>query len=147
MADFFSRPLVHALIQVLDSSCFGFPEWKTLYAIDSDYADIIAQLADPLVTKEDYLGDFYLKDGLLYRLGLLCVSSGSYRPQLIREAHHSKVAGHFGMKKTISHLQRYFYWPKITTDVEQHVRVCSLCSISKPSNWKLRKYQPLPVLE
>ena len=109
MADFFSRPPVHALIQVLDSSCFGFPEWKTLYAIDSDYADIVSRLTDPLVAKEDSLGEFYLKDGLLYRLGLLYVPSGSYRPQLIREAHHSKVVGHFGMKKTISRLQQYFY--------------------------------------
>jgi len=147
VVDFFSQPLVHALIQVLDSSCFGFPEWKTLYATDSDYVDIVAWLVDPLMAKEDSLGNFYLKDGLSYRLGLLCMPSGSYRPELIREAHHSKVAGHFGMKKIISHLQRYFYWSKIQTDVERHVRACSLCSISKPSNQKLGKYQPLPVLE
>ena len=75
-----------------------------MYATDSDYADIVAWLTDPLVAKEDSLGDFYLKDGLLYRLGLLCIPSGSYIPQLIREAHHSKVVGHFGMKKIISHL-------------------------------------------
>ena len=90
---------------MLDSSYFGFPEWKTLYVIDSDYADIVARLVDPLMAKDDSLGDFYLKDGLLYRLGLLCMPSGSYRPQLIREAHHSKVAGQFGMKKTIAYLQ------------------------------------------
>jgi len=90
---------------VLDSSYFGFPEWKTLCAIDSDYADIVAWLVDPLVVKEDSLGDFHLKDGLLYRLGLLCMPSGSYRPQLIRVTHHSKMAGHFGMKKTIVYLQ------------------------------------------
>ena len=57
------------------------------------------------------------------------------------------MAGHFGMKKTIAHLQWYFYWPKIQTDVERNVRACSLCSISKPSNQKLGKYQPLPVPE
>jgi len=147
VVDFFSRPQVHTLIQVLDSSFFGFPKWKTLYATDNDYVDIVSRLIDPLMAKEDSLGDFYLKDGLLYRLGLLCMPSGSYRPQLIREAHHSKVAAQFGMKKTISHLQRYFYWSKIQTDVEWHVRACSLCSISKPSNRKLGKYQPLPVLE
>ena len=80
MVDFFSQPPVHALIQVLDSSCFGFPEWKTLYVTDSDYVDIVARLADPLVDKEDYLGDYYLRDRFLYRLGLLCMPSGSYRP-------------------------------------------------------------------
>ena len=140
MADFFCRPPVHALIQVLDSSCFGLLEWKTWYAIDSNYADIIAQLANPLVAKEDSLENFYLKDRLLYRLGLLCVHSGSYRPQLIREAHHSRVAGHFGMMQTILHLQQYFYWLKIQTDVERHVRACSLCSISNPSNQNLGKH-------
>ena len=34
---------------------------------------------------------------------------------------------------------------KIQTDVEQHVRACSLYSIFKQSNRKLGKYQPLPV--
>ena len=77
MEYFFNRPPVHSLIQVLDSSYFGFLEWKTLYAMDSDYADIVARLVDPLVAKEDSLGDFHLKDGLLYRLGLLCMPSGS----------------------------------------------------------------------
>ena len=51
------------------------------------------------------------------------------------------------MKKTIAHLQRYFYWPKMQTDFERYVRACSLCNIFKPSNRKLGKYQPLPVLE
>ena len=80
VADFLGRPSVQALLQVLDSTYFGFLEWKTLYAADSDYADIVARMTDPLEAKEDSLGDFYLKEGLLYRLGLLCVPSGSYRP-------------------------------------------------------------------
>eukprot|EP01018_Ginkgo_biloba_P010316 Gb_18694 [translate_table: standard] len=75
---------------------------------------------------------------------LLCVPSGSYRPQLIREAHHYKVAGHCRMKKTIAHLHGYFYRSKMQTDVLRHVRACSLCNISKPSNRKLG-YQPLLV--
>ena len=80
MENFFSRPLVHSLIQVLDSSCFSFPEWKTLYEADGDYVDTIARLVDPLVAKEDSLGDFYLKDGFLSILGLLCMPSGSSKP-------------------------------------------------------------------
>ena len=42
VADFFSWPPVYSLIQVLDSSYFGFSEWNTLYVVDSYYADIIA---------------------------------------------------------------------------------------------------------
>lgn len=100
--------------------------------IDNDYVDIIAQLADPLMAKEDSLGNYYLRDGLLYKLGLLCMPSGSYRPQLIREAHHSKVIGNFGIMQTILHLQQYFYWLKIQTDVERHVRTHNS---SHPKTW------------
>jgi hypothetical protein len=39
------------------------------------------------------------KDGLLYKLDKLCVPKGEIL-QLIREAHTSKVARHFGVGKT-----------------------------------------------
>jgi len=61
------------------------------------------------MVKEDSLGDFHLKDGILYKLGLLCVPSGSYKPQLIQKAYHSKVAGHFRIRKTIIHFKWYVY--------------------------------------
>lgn len=80
MAYFLSQLPFYSILQVLDSSYFGFPEWKSLYSIDSDYAATISQLSDPLMAKEDSLGDFHLKDGLLYKLGLLCIPSDSYRP-------------------------------------------------------------------
>lgn len=46
--------------------------------------------------------------GKLYKLDKLCVPKGE-RLQLIRKAHTSKVAGHFGVGKTIANLQRYIY--------------------------------------
>ena len=80
MVYFLIWPIVSSLLQVLDSSYFGFLEWKSLYSIDSDYSSIISQLVDPLMAKEDSLGEFHLKDGLLYRLRLLYVPRGSYKP-------------------------------------------------------------------
>lgn len=47
--------------------------------------------------------DYHLQDGLLYRLDKLCVPKGEHL-QLIREAHTSKVAGHFGVGKTMANL-------------------------------------------
>ena len=44
--------------------------------------------------------DYHLQDGLLYMLDKLCVPKGECL-QLIREAHTSKVAGHFGVGKTM----------------------------------------------
>jgi hypothetical protein len=40
--------------------------------------------------------DYHLQDGLLYKMGKLCVPKEE-RVQLIREAHTSKVVGHFGV--------------------------------------------------
>jgi hypothetical protein len=64
---------------------------------------------------------------------------------LIREAHTSKVAEHFGVGKTISNLQRYVYWPRMQEDVARYIRGCILCCTSKPSNMKQGLYHPLYV--
>jgi hypothetical protein len=43
---------------------------------------------------------YHFNNGLLYNLDKLCVPKGE-RLQLNKEAHISKVAGHFGIGKTI----------------------------------------------
>lgn len=70
---------MHSLLQVLDSSYFAFLEWKGLYFVDKNFTTIISELTNPLVAKDDSLTDYHLKDGFLYKLGLLCVLYGSYR--------------------------------------------------------------------
>jgi hypothetical protein len=56
--------------------------------------------------------DFHIQDRLLCHLGHLCVPT-SERAKMIWEAHYSRVAGHFGMEKTVVILQKHFYWPKL----------------------------------
>ena len=73
--------------------------------------------------------DYHLEDGFLYRLDKLCVPKGE-RLQLIREAHTSKVARHFGVGKTVANLQRYVYWPKMQEQVARFIRGCMLCCTS-----------------
>lgn len=79
--------------------------------------------------------DYHLQDGLLYRLDKLCVPKGE-NLQLIREAHTSKVAGNFGVGKTVANLQRYVYWPKMKEQVARFIRGCMICCISKHKNRK-----------
>jgi hypothetical protein len=45
----------------------------------------------------------------------------------MREAHTSRVVGHFGVTKTVVNLQWYVYWPKMQEQVEKFVRGCVLC--------------------
>ena len=64
---------------------------------------------------------------------------------IIREAHTSLIVGLFNVSKTVSHLQRYFYWPHILESMSHFIKGCSFCAISKPSNRKLGLYTPLTI--
>ena len=64
---------------------------------------------------------------------------------VIREAHSSHIARHFGVGKTLAQLQRYFYWPHMNETMSKYVRGCVMCSTTKPSNRKLGFYMPLLV--
>jgi hypothetical protein len=83
--------------------------------------------ANSVVTK------FHHQDGLLCHLGHLCVPS-SERAKPVWEAHYNRVAGHFGVEKTVAVLQKHFYWPKLRQDVGKYMRSCTACAIAKPKN-------------
>jgi len=55
------------------------------------------------------------------------------------------VSGHFGVEKTLCHVQRFCFWPHMKNIVTHYVKGCVMCSISNPSNRKLRLYTPLPI--
>jgi hypothetical protein len=69
------------------------------------------------------------------------------RVKLIWESHYSRVAGHFGVAKTVVVLQKYFYWSKLQHDVSKYIRSSTTCSISKPTIKKQGLYTPMPTLD
>lgn len=127
VADCLSQPPVAALTMVLNSCDHEASGWLQLYDSDPEFSPTYRAL---------YVGtpvaDFHLQDGLLCRLGHICVPS-SERAKLIWEVHYSRVAGHFGTEKTIAVLQKYFYWPKLRQDVGRYIRSCTAYAIAKPS--------------
>ena len=110
---------------VLNSCGHETSEWSQLYSSDSDFTTTyqLLEVGTPVA-------DFYLQDGLLCHLGHLCVPS-SECGKFIREAHYSRVAGHFGVEKTVAVLHKYFYWPKLRQDVSRYIRSCTACAIAK----------------
>jgi hypothetical protein len=64
---------------------------------------------------------------------------------MIWEAHYSRVAGHFGVEKTVAMLQKHFYWPKLRQEVNKYIRSCTACAIAKPTTKKQGLYTPLPT--
>jgi hypothetical protein len=81
--------------------------WSQLYANNPDFATTYQA-----VSVGTPVANFHLQDGLLCHLGHLYVPS-SKRAKLIWEAHYNRVAGHFGVDKTVVMLQKYFYWSKL----------------------------------
>ena len=92
------------------------------YALDNDFQDVYASLSQGNQVEEL---DYHLHDNLLYHLGNCCIPRGE-RVNIIREAHTSLIAGHFNVSKTMTHIQRYYYWPHMLESVSRFIRGCSL---------------------
>lgn len=84
----------------------------------------------------DKYSEYTIQDGKLFRncgyseIGetpwKLCVPK-YLRSQILEENHSSITAGHLGIKKTISRIQKFYYWPGIFRDVKQFVKSCNSC--------------------
>jgi hypothetical protein len=107
VTDCLNRPPVTTLTTVLDSCGHETSGCTQLYEIDLDFATTYQMLGAKVV-----VDNFHLQDGLLCRLGHICVPS-SERVKLIWESHYSWVAGHFGVEKIVAMLQKHFYWAKL----------------------------------
>jgi hypothetical protein len=132
---------VAALTTVLHSCGHEASEWPQLYQQDPDFATTYQLLGTGATVT-----DFHIQDRLLCHLGHLCVPT-SERAKMIWESHYSRMAGHFGMEKTVVILQKHFYWPKLRQDVSKYIRSCTACAISKPTIKKQGLYTPLPTPE
>ena len=135
-----SRPIVSASV-ILNHNSIMHKSYVEQYALDDDFKDIYATLCEGNQVEEL---DYHVHDKILYHLGKKCIPEGE-RVNIIREAHTSLIAGHFGVGKTVAQLKRYCYWPRMNESVSRYVRGCSLCATSNLSNRKLGLYTPLPV--
>ena len=61
------------------------------------------------------------------------------RASILREHHDSRIAGHFGLEKTLSRLrQSPYFWPKMRTTVEDWCKECAVCARTKAPNRKVK---------
>jgi hypothetical protein len=50
------------------------------------------------------------------------------------------MAGHFGARRTLELIERTYYWPSLSKDVQNYVRTCAVCQRSKaPRHSKYRQ--------
>jgi hypothetical protein len=126
-----------ALTTVLESCGHETYGWPQLYETYPDFATTYQMLGANTI-----VDNFHLQDGLLCRLGHICVPS-SELAKMIWEAHYSQVVGHFGIEKIVAMLQKHFYWSKLRKEVSKYIRSCTAYAIAKPSTKKQGLYTPL----
>jgi hypothetical protein len=127
VVDCLSQPPIMALTTVLNSCEHETSDWPLLYTSDSKFVHTYNTL---LAGKQ--VPNFHIQDALLCHLGHLYVPS-SECAKMIWEAHYSRVAGHFRVKKTMAVLQKYFYWSNLRQDVKKYIKSCIACAIAKPT--------------
>ncbi len=65
----------------------------------------------------------YLKKQILAPVGV--------RARIIRKFHDRLEGGHQGMKRTLSTVGKYFYWPGMARDIQQYTQACTSCFAAK----------------
>lgn len=66
------------------------------------------------------------------------------RNTLLQYFHDHPTAGHLGIAKTLSRLQKRVYWPGMRGEVKKYVLSCEKCQLTKPTNRKPAGYmQPV----
>ena len=128
VADALSRVSTSAEVNAIE---IGTTEIQTI--AEMDLKD--ATLRDSFYT--EILGDesLQLQLGVSARRELLFTNKDqiyvpndkALRFKLILELHDSPFAGHWSLEKTIQLIQRNYYWPTMTTDVQEVVTTCNVC--------------------
>ena len=64
---------------------------------------------------------------------------------ILHDNHDSKIAGHFGIYKTLERVKHNYHWHRMEEDIKDYVRACDTCQRDKPS--RHRRYGQLEPLE
>ena len=100
---------------------------------DSTLKKCFDRIGKPII-RENYVGEFYKKNGLLYRkhqektgrsFNQLVVPKELLR-QVMSVNHESAFSGHLGAKKTEVRILPNFFWPGLCQDV---IRFCCSCDV------------------
>ncbi len=108
-----------------------------------------AKREDVKIANSDLKKRYCIQQGILYRqLGPV---TQLVVPQCVREVilalgHSIAWAGHLGKCKTITRIRKYFYWPRLNSDVTQYCKSCPECQKVSTQGPCRVPLQPLPLI-
>ena len=72
---------------------------------------------------------------------------GDAHAKVLKQLCNNPLAGHFGFKRYLELIQRYYSWPGMAKEVQQYIITCSIYRrIKLVRHKKHSKMQPLPML-
>ncbi|KAL1937390.1 hypothetical protein VTO73DRAFT_13796 [Trametes versicolor] len=126
-----SGPPLHQIVAGEDGFLTAVRE---AYAHDATFSKIMS--------KPEAYPSFEEKAGLLYvttrfNQKVLCVPAAQLRKRSLRELvidHAHRTLGHLGAQKTAEYARRWYWWPRMSRDIERFCTTCGACQMSKTSN-------------
>nr|KYP37416.1 Retrotransposable element Tf2 [Cajanus cajan] len=116
-------------------------QWKNYFTSNpTGQATVLRFIHNP------HLGHTYsFCEGLLYfHIRLFVPEVCDFRQKLMQEYHAIPIAGHSGIKSSLSRLAASYYWPSMASDVRQFIKHCAICQQNKYETQKPRGLlQPL----
>ena len=94
---------------------------------------------------------YYWADNLLMRKPYypqgkaLVIVSAISRTQVLRMAHSTPIAGHFGRERTLQAIRERMDWPGIAKDIKELYASCPTCQKAKPAIITKAPLDPLPI--
>lgn len=88
------------------------------------------------------------KEVLRYNGRIYVPEEPAIRQEIMFQNHDTRMAGHFGARRTLDLISRRYYWPALSHDVQEYVRTCAVCQRSKAQRHsQYGKLSPLPIPE
>ena len=112
---------------------------------DLEWLSREATLKDLITWDKELPTNWQYKDGFPYFKNRLYIpANDALKTKIAKGCHDSKVAGHFGMEKTIEIITRDVYWKGLTEWINDYVRSCDECQHNKsPRHARWGLLQPL----
>ena len=128
-------------LQISQAAITGFDRISLIYKECLDFWEVWNEATQTTAHQQDYRAD----SGFLFFRDRLCIRAGSTANFLIWELHGGRLAGHFGITKTLQALEALYYWPRLRRDVRRMIGRCSTCTIGKLTKQNTGQYLPLPI--
>ena len=113
-------------VQEIQLQSVRLDQIKGLYQEDDDFKEAY-QVCKEMTSKyhSDFV-DYMLQEGFLFKGTQICIPRGLIKDNVVKEKHGGGLAGYFGLDKTLELVKRFYYWPKMQTNVGRYVESCMI---------------------